>query len=52
MVIMSIETYEKQQGQLELYAKLTDAETEIAAGAKGVDFFKFAKKMRTKLTKK
>ena len=46
MVVMSIDTYERQQAQLELYAKLAEAEAEIAAGAEGVDFFDFAKKLR------
>lgn len=49
MVVMSIETYERQQAQLELYAKLADAEAEIAAGAEGVDFFDFAKELRSKV---
>ncbi len=46
MVVMSIETYERQQAQLELYAKLAEAEAEIAAGAKGEDFSAFAKRLR------
>ena len=46
MVVMSMETYERQQAQLELYAKLAEAESEIAAGAKGEDFFDFVKKLR------
>lgn len=46
MVVMSMETYELQQAQLELYAKLAEAEAEIAAGAEGADFFDFAKKLR------
>lgn len=46
MVVMSIETYERQQAQLELYAKLAEAEAEIATGAKGEDFSAFAKKLR------
>ncbi len=46
MVVMSIETYERQQAQLELYAKLAEAEAEIANGAEGEDFFEFAKKLR------
>ena len=47
MVVLSIETYERQQAQLELYAKLAEAEAEIASGAEGADFFDFAKKLRT-----
>ncbi len=46
MVVMSIETYERQQAQLELYAKLAEAEAEIINGAEGEDFFEFAKKLR------
>jgi hypothetical protein len=46
MVVMSIETYERQQAQLELYAKLGEAEAEIANGDEGLDFLKFAKKLR------
>lgn len=44
--MLSIEMYERQQAQLELYAKLAEAEAEIASGAEGVDFFEFAKKLR------
>ena len=46
MVVMSIEMYERYQAQLDLYAKLAEAEAEIAAGSEGVDFFEFAKKLR------
>lgn len=46
MVIMSIETYEKQQSQMELYAKLAEAEAEISQGASGEDFASFAKKLK------
>jgi len=46
MVVMSIEMYEQQQSQLDLYAKLAEAEAEASAGPEGVDFFEFAKKMR------
>ncbi len=38
MVVMSMETYERQQALLELYAKLAEAEGEIANGAKGRTF--------------
>ena len=47
MVVLSIEMYERQQTQIELYARLAEAEAEIASGAEGVDFFKFAKKLRS-----
>ncbi len=46
MVVMSLEVYERQQAQLELYAKLAEAEAEIANGDEGEDFFEFAKKLR------
>jgi prevent-host-death family protein len=49
MVVLSIEMYESQQAQLELYAKLAEAEAEIASGAEGVDFFEFARKLRADL---
>jgi len=49
MVVLSIEMYERQQAQLELYAKLAEAEAEIASGAKGVDFFEFASKLRAEV---
>jgi len=46
MVVLSLETYERQQAQLELYAKLAEAEAEIASGTEGADFFEFASKLR------
>lgn len=46
MVIMSIATYERQQAQLELYAKLAEAEAEIANGDTGEDFLTFALRLR------
>jgi len=46
MVVLSVETYERQQAQLELYAKLAEAEAEIASGAESMDFFEFANKLR------
>ena len=46
MAILSLEMYERQQAQLELYAKLAEAEAEIASGAEGADFFAFVKKLR------
>ena len=46
MVVLSIEMYERQQAQIELYAKLAEAEAEIVSGAEGIDFFEFAKKLR------
>jgi len=46
MVVLSIEMYERQQAQLDLYAKLAEAEAEVTSGSDGVDFFEFAKKLR------
>jgi len=46
MVVLSIEMYERQQAQLDLYGKLAEAETEIATGADGANFFEFARKLR------
>lgn len=46
MVVMSIETYERQQALIELYGKLAEAEVEIANGAAGEDFYEVAKKLR------
>jgi len=47
MVVMSIEMFERQQAQFELFGKLAEAEAEIASGVDSVDFFEFAKKLRT-----
>ena len=46
MVVMSIETYERQQALINLYAKLAEAEEEIANGAEGENFFEVAKQLR------
>ena len=46
MVVMSMETYERQQDLIDLYGKLAEAEAEIANGADGEDFFAIAKKLR------
>lgn len=46
LVVMSIETYERQQALIELYGKLVETEAEIANGAQGKDFFEVAKKLR------
>jgi prevent-host-death family protein len=37
MVVMSMDYYERQLAQLDLYQKLDEARQEIAAGAKGKD---------------
>jgi hypothetical protein len=49
MVVLSLEMYERLQAQLELYAKLAQAEVEIISGAEGIDFFEYANKLREKL---
>jgi prevent-host-death family protein len=49
MVIMSMETYEHREAQLELYAKLAEAEAEALSGETGMDFDEFAKKLRSKI---
>lgn len=46
MVIMSIDLYEQREAQLELYAKLAEAEADVARGETGVDFEQCAKKLR------
>ena len=46
MVVLSIDMYERQQAQLELYAKLAEAEAEIVSGSEGVSYFDFVKKLR------
>jgi prevent-host-death family protein len=46
MVVMSIETYERQQALLNLYIKLAEAEEDISNGAEGEDFFEVAKQLR------
>lgn len=46
MVVMSLETYERQQSLLTLYAKLSEAEAEIVNGDAGEDFFEVARKLR------
>jgi len=52
MVVMSIDMYEQQQSQLDLYGKLAESEAEASAGADGVDFFEFTKKMRNNVNGK
>ncbi|MGI5880277.1 MAG: type II toxin-antitoxin system Phd/YefM family antitoxin [Syntrophomonadaceae bacterium] len=49
MVVMSIETYERQQAIIELYVKLAEAEEEIVNGAEGEDFFEYAKQLRNRV---
>ena len=49
MVVMSVETYERQQGLINLYVKLAEAEEEIANGAEGEDFFEYARQLRNSI---
>ena len=49
MVVMSVETYERQMALINLYTKLAEAEEEIANGAEGEDFFEVAKALRNKV---
>ena len=46
MVVMSIDMYEKQQAQLDLYAKLAEAEAEVSNGSDSVDFTEFSKRLK------
>ena len=52
MVVMSIEMYEQQQSQLDLYSKLAESEAEASVSADSADFFEFAKKMRDNINGK
>ncbi len=49
MVVMSIDLFEKQQAQIELYGKLAEAESEIENGVKGADLMEFAKDLRKEI---
>ena len=46
MVVVSMETYERQQALIDLYGKLAAAEHEIASGVEGEDFLAFARRLR------
>lgn len=46
MVVMGIEVYEKLQAQLELYAKIGEAELDISNSDQGEDFTLFASQLR------
>jgi prevent-host-death family protein len=46
LVVMSVETYERQQALISIYTKLAEAEEEIANGVAGEDFFEVAKQLR------
>jgi prevent-host-death family protein len=49
LVVMSIETYERQLALLELYGKVAEVEAQIANGSQGEDFFQVAREMRAKI---
>lgn len=46
MVVMSVEEYERQQTLFNLYAKLGEAEADIANGDEGEDFQTVARRLR------
>ena len=46
MVVMSMEYYDECMTKLEVYAKLAQAQKEIAEGAKGKDAIEFIKSLR------
>jgi PHD/YefM family antitoxin component YafN of YafNO toxin-antitoxin module len=48
LVVMSIETYEKQFAMLEVYKKLSEAEQELSQGAALLDGDKVFKRLRDK----
>jgi len=48
MVVMSLDYYEKQLAQIELYQKLNEAREEILNGAKGKDARTFVRELMTK----
>jgi hypothetical protein len=48
MVVMSVEMYEHREAQIDLYAKLAEAEAE-AINNPGSDFEEFAKKLRSEV---
>ena len=52
LVIMSIETYERQLGQAELYKKLSEAEEEISQGIPLLEGEELFKKLKNKYVKK
>ena len=46
MVVLSIDMFERQQAQLDLYGRLAEAETEAASGIDSVGFYEFVKKQK------
>lgn len=51
LVIMSIDTYERQMGLVEVYKKLAEAEKQVAEGTPLLDGEDVFKKLRTKYGK-
>jgi prevent-host-death family protein len=49
MVILNMQEHERLMAQIDLYAKLGEAETEAAKGETGVDFDAFARKLRNQV---
>ena len=52
LVVMSIETYERQLGRAEVYKKLSEAEEEISQGIPLLDGEELFKKLKNKYVKK
>lgn len=52
LVVMSIETYERQLGLVEVYKKLAEAEAQIAHGVPLLEGEEVFKKLRDKYVKK
>ena len=52
MVVQSIEMYERQQAQLELYAKLAEAEAHSLKGCESEEFNTVAERIRSRLVGK
>ncbi|MCL2580705.1 MAG: type II toxin-antitoxin system Phd/YefM family antitoxin [Oscillospiraceae bacterium] len=49
LVVMSVDTYEKQLALIDLYAKLAESEEDIANGDKGEDLHAIAKRLRAQV---
>ena len=49
MVVMSMDSYEKLLGKIELYSMLLEAEAEITQGNQGDNFNDFVSKLRDKV---
>ena len=52
LVVMSIETYERQLGLVDVYKKLAEAETQIAQGVPLLEGEEVFKKLRDKYARK